>query len=197
MQSYREASRCHIILRDKTLHTPHPTGNGRAPGCVRDGLPFPGTGQGLVFLLHQTNQGVYSAPVTCPVLPSNCNHGLQLSALTSPRGDFVGNGPHRDQLILQDNYNISFWVHFLVWFHQPPLRTWSSWHNTQYTVGLITVQADLARFLQSSRNVQSISSHGGLYKNEVFIFKCIFHYISANQKSDRSCLHFIFFQAAS
>ena len=67
------------------------------------GSPCQGSGdQGLAFLLHKTKEAFLSITATIPVPFPACNHGFQLSALTSPWGSLLVSGPQWGSLILQE-----------------------------------------------------------------------------------------------
>ena len=67
------------------------------------GSPCQGSGdQGLAFLLHNTKEAFLSITATIPVPLSACQHGFQLSALTSPWGSLLVSGPQWGPLILQE-----------------------------------------------------------------------------------------------
>ena len=88
LTSYNLASHC-------PRKGPEPTGG--------TGSPCQGPGdQGLAFLLHNTKEAFLSITATIPEPLPACNHGCQLSALTSPWGSLLVSGPQWGPLILQD-----------------------------------------------------------------------------------------------
>ena len=88
LTSYKPASHC-------PRKGPEPAGG--------TGSPCQGSGdQGLAFLLHNTKEAFLSITATIAVSLPACQHGFQLSALTSPWGRLLVSGPQWGPLILQE-----------------------------------------------------------------------------------------------
>ena len=101
---HAESGSCCPLLFHLTSHKPpsHCPRKGPEPaGGTRS--PCQGSGhQALAFLLHKTKEAFLCITATIPGPWSACNHGFQLSALTSPWGSLLVNGPQWGPLILQE-----------------------------------------------------------------------------------------------
>ena len=76
--------------------SPEPAGGTGSP------MPRVSPDQGLAFLLRKTKEAFLSITATIPVPLPACQHGFQLSALTSPWGSLLVSGPQWGPLILQE-----------------------------------------------------------------------------------------------
>ena len=94
---------CHLVFHLTSYKPPsHCPRKGPEP-AGGTGSPCQGSGdQGLAFLLCKIKEAFLSITATVPVPVSACNHGCQLSALTSPWGSLLVSGPQWGPLILQE-----------------------------------------------------------------------------------------------
>jgi len=111
--------------------------------CEGQGLPSQGLGlRPWPFCFINQAKGFLSIAATCTVPLPTYNHGLQFSALRSPWGGFVSNGPQWGQSMLPGTF--SFAADFLS--RSLYLLSSSEVHglHTKYPVGLIKIQKVLS-----------------------------------------------------
>ena len=114
----REPGRCWTVVLPLTLHVPTSHCPRKSPEqCVSDRISLPrGWAHTLALWLNGTHPGFLriSSTFTLPLPP--CHHCLQFSALTTPQGGFVSNGPQWDPLTLLETLEFAsdfdFWRGF-------------------------------------------------------------------------------------
>jgi len=111
--------------------------------CEGQGLPSQGLGLSpWPFCFIKQAKGFLSIAATCTVPLPTCNRGLQFSALRSPWGGFVSNGPQWGQSMLPGTFSfasafLSICLDFLSASEVHGL-------NTKYPMGVIKIQKVLS-----------------------------------------------------